>query len=413
MNTDASRPRRGVTARPAPPSRQRCRRLLLVGVTVVASVGFAGPASAAGGSFSGTVTGPGGAAPSASAVCVFVSTASPSGMPLGNAAISSDGTYRLVGLAPGAYRVKFDSCEQRGSDEYGLQYFSTAKRPGDATTVTVSNGEDRGGVDATLEAGTSIRGHVYGTSGTDAPLAGACVSVAVPSTDPGGLTFERRVSTDAAGAYAVRGLAAGVDYRVRFERCNADGSPAYTSEWYDDQQFLQNATPVTPTIANPAVGIDAHLDLAGSGGFPGVTAPSGPAGVGTPGGATGGPTTRPPEVAPAVMLSKLRTGRLGPVLRSGLKLPLSCSRSCDLAATVTVDGRTAKRLRLARKATETTVGSAGGKGTTARKNLRVRFAARARRALGKVRSVRLVVTVVARDGAGPKRTTKRSLILKR
>ncbi|MEV4419175.1 carboxypeptidase-like regulatory domain-containing protein [Patulibacter sp. NPDC049589] len=333
-----------------------------------------------------------------------MSTASPSGLPLGHAAISSDGTYRLVGLGPGDYRVKFDSCEQVGSDTYGLQYYRAAKRPGDATTVTVPSGGERTGVDATLEPGTSISGHVYGSSGTDAPLAGACVSVAVPSPDTGGVTFERRVSTDAAGAYAVHGLAAGVDYRVQFDRCNASGSAAYTSEWYDGQPSPQTAKAVTPTIASPAVGIDAHLGPAGSGGSPGAPAP---------GGTTGGQTTRPPATAPAITLSKLRAGKLGTVLRSGLKLPLSCSRSCDLAVKVTVAGRTAKKLHLAKKATETVVGSAGGKGTTARKNLRVRFAAKARKALGKVRSVRLVVTVVARDGTGPKRTTKRALILKR
>lgn len=111
--------------------------------------------------------------------------------------------------------------------------------------------------------------------------------------------------------------------------------------------------------------------------------------------------------------SRSRCSKLGTVLRSGLKLPLACSRSCDLAAEVTVAGRTAKKLHLARKATETVVGSARGKGTTARKNLRVRFAAKARKALGKVRSVRLVVTVVARDGTGPKRSTRRALTLKR
>lgn len=112
-------------------------------------------------------------------------------------------------------------------------------------------------------------------------------------------------------------------------------------------------------------------------------------------------------------MSTLRAGRLGTVLRSGLKVPLSCSRSCDLAVRATVASGTARKLHLSRRSGETVVGSARGKGTPARRTLRVRFASKARNALRKVASVRLVVTVVARDGAGPKRTAKRALTLRR
>jgi hypothetical protein len=116
---------------------------------------------------------------------------------------------------------------------------------------------------------------------------------------------------------------------------------------------------------------------------------------------------------PTVALSAPRSGRLRAVLRSGLRVPVSCSRACGLRVRLTLEGRTAKRLRLARKAVETVVGSAVGTGGTARRDVVVRLSAKARKALARVRSVKLVVVVEAGDGPGPTRTVRRTVTVRR
>jgi hypothetical protein len=81
---------------------------------------------------------------------------------------------------------------------------------------------------------------------------------------------------------------------------------------------------------------------------------------------------------------------------------------------VTVDGRTAKRLRLAKRATAVRV--AAGTATVAkgaRASASVRFTAKAKRALRRVRTVKAAVRVTATDAAGNARTSSRSLTLSR
>jgi hypothetical protein len=81
---------------------------------------------------------------------------------------------------------------------------------------------------------------------------------------------------------------------------------------------------------------------------------------------------------------------------------------------VTVDGRTAKRLRLSKRATAVRVAS--GTATVAkgvRQSVTVRFTAKAKRALRRVRTVKAAMRVTATDAAGNARKQARSLTLSR
>jgi subtilisin family serine protease len=120
------------------------------------------------------------------------------------------------------------------------------------------------------------------------------------------------------------------------------------------------------------------------------------------------------RTAPALALSLPTRLVLRTVLTRGLRVPATCSERCTARVEITIDGRTAKRLRLSTRATKVRV--AGGTATLARgatRSVTVRFTARAKRALRRTRSVRVAVRVTATDAAGNARTRARSVTLGR
>ena len=113
----------------------------------------------------------------------------------------------------------------------------------------------------TLAQGTSISGHVYGGSDDSAPLAGVFVSAGPVggSTDMSMPDFT--VDSGPDGSYTIKHLRAGAGYTVSFSP--SPRSP-HVSEFYDGQENAAEARTVTPTVAAPATGIDAHLPVGGS-----------------------------------------------------------------------------------------------------------------------------------------------------
>ena len=81
----------------------------------------------------------------------------------------------------------------------------------------------------------------------------------------------------------------------------------------------------------------------------------------------------------ALSISAPRVQRLSTVSRRGLQATARCSATCGVIAAVTVDGRTARRLRLGTGVRAVTVGTVA-RGAAGR--LAVRLKSRARRALG-------------------------------
>lgn len=118
-----------------------------------------------------------------------------------------------------------------------------------------------------------------------------------------------------------------------------------------------------------------------------------------PGGLTGlGDVT-----APIGRLSLASRQRLLTVLRRGLKLRARCNERCAWTATATIDARTAKRVKLlSRRSRARTFKVASGRlrqGSGTR-TLTLRFTARARKRLRRLRSVRLTVAGRVVDPAG-------------
>jgi subtilisin family serine protease len=152
------------------------------------------------------------------------------------------------------------------------------------------------------------------------------------------------------------------------------------------------ATPAQPTPAQPTR----------------VTAPAQPAAPAP------APKTAADRTAPVLALTLPARLGLRSALARGLRMPAACSERCTLRVAVTVDGRTAKRLGLAKRATAVRV--ATGTATVAkgaRTSVTVRFTARAKRALRRARSAKAAVRVTATDAAGNARTRAHRVTLSR
>ena len=186
-------------------------------------------ALASAGSISGTVTR---AADGLPAAGIAVSATSWGGSGY-DATTDSTGAYRLSGVAPGSYQVRF-------SDPAGvlLPQFRQA---------TVQAGSGTTGVDAALAAGATISGHVR------AAADGSPVSGSVTATGPAGRYM---ASIESDGSYVLH-VAEGT-YTVRFQSYD----PTLLPEYWQNASDAATATPVTVSSGHDAADVDADLSRA-------------------------------------------------------------------------------------------------------------------------------------------------------
>lgn len=162
--------------------------------------------------------------------------------------VGEDGTYRLY-AQPADYLVGFAF----NSVNYAMQFYDGANTLGEATPLTLAEGQDIGGIDAVLQPGATIAGVVTAPGG--APLEGIYVNAFM--YNEGGFVCSGSM-TDAQGAYLLRGLAP-ADYAIEFW----DESGTYLGELYDNLGPNEEPTPVTVSeFGQAVVGIDAELSAA-------------------------------------------------------------------------------------------------------------------------------------------------------
>ncbi len=126
------------------------------------------------------------------------------------------------------------------------------------------------------------------------------------------------------------------------------------------------------------------------------------------------PEVKPPAdtVAPS-LTATIGKAKLAQILKKGLPVSATCNEGCTVKGELHVDAKTAKKLKLGKKAVVIgsghAVGSAGGKTTVP-----VKLTAKARKALKRTRSIKVTVLVTATDPAGnAAKPVKRTLSLKR
>lgn len=155
----------------------------------------------------------------------------------------SDGSYASDALPAGEYKVQFLTAfsDQPATTRYVGEYYADAASYAAAASVAVTPGQTTANVDAGLAQGGSIAGRV---TGDGAGLAG--VSVVAFGADGRAAAL---ATSDATGAYSLRGLAAG-GYTVQFITSFAadPATRAYADAPYD------TTPPADPTVVAVAAG---------------------------------------------------------------------------------------------------------------------------------------------------------------
>ena len=219
-------------------------------------------------------------------------------------------------------------------------------------------------------------------------------------------------------------LKPGTDYQWRLKFTDTKGTATTT----DDQIHLGPVQTFKTTGTAPAPGTGGPPNP-GNGGQTGdggtTTGPQPPADTGTgqqPGDNTGqggqqtpgdqqipGDTKQPEQKpedqqnqkdtqAPS-LTATIGKGRLGDVLKKGLPAGGTCSEACTVKAQLMIDAKTAKKLKLGKKAVAIGAGSGaapnGGKFTVP-----VKLTAKAKKALKRAKSVKATLIVTGTDAAG-------------
>lgn len=114
------------------------------------------------------------------------------------------------------------------------------------------------------------------------------------------------------------------------------------------------------------------------------------------------------KTAPTLTLTLPVRPRMSALVRSGLPLALSCSRSCKASVDVYISASVARRLKLAKRRLR--VGAVSGSLSSKPKKLVVRLSKESRMALaGFDSALRLTLRITTTDSSGRRRATTRSL----
>ena len=225
----------------------------IVSVTDTGTTSGVNVSLAAAAHIEGTVTASTGGAPISGAAVRAYRWAGSDYEYVSEAATDVSGDYSIGGLPAGLYRVRFEDAIGALVTEVYSNFFGEVWEGGQ--TLSLSAAQTATGIDAALDAASSISGNVTAEAG-GAPLAGIGVFLYRWTGTYWG--WQTSTDTDAAGDYQFTGLPSG-SYRIQFY----DFFATYVGESYDD--VLGEAADVGTDIAlgtgMDVTGIDAALAL--------------------------------------------------------------------------------------------------------------------------------------------------------
>jgi 5-hydroxyisourate hydrolase-like protein (transthyretin family) len=163
----------------------------------------------------------------------------------------SDGTYHILYLAPGTYRVKFSDV-----GAHVTQYYRGASLIASGTDIPVSDNATASGIDASMQRAISRIAGVVTDASSGKPLSGINVEASAPNGS-GGWDTAGMAWTDANGAYTISQLPAAT-YRVLFHDGNA---LAHADQYYHGASTLASATDIPVAYGATVSGINATMAL--------------------------------------------------------------------------------------------------------------------------------------------------------
>lgn len=226
--------------------------LTLVTVAAGGTISGINASLALGGIISGTVFRVNQPLPAAGAtVEIFEAYGPGQWFPTQTTTTEADGTYSVVGLRPGEYRLRFSATD------LAFEFYNNAVTVETASDVVVTGSEVISGIDATLELPATISGVVTGPDGTT-PVSGGYVEAfaLVGSNWVPALS----VATGVDGTYTLDGMPAG-SYGLLF---SGPYESPLLAEWYDDAPDFSSADTQVLTAGMALNGINASLALGGS-----------------------------------------------------------------------------------------------------------------------------------------------------
>ncbi len=192
-------------------------------------------------SIQGKVTAPAGV--NLAGISVYAQT-TPYQMQVGQSSVGADGSYKIIGLPAGSYKLNF-SGGNTGAQE---QWYKNAASYETATAVNVTAGQILTGINATLVKGATISGKLAIPAG----VSSSNLSVSASSVASRRQEGQSQVGPD--GTYKINGLPAG-SYKLNFSGWNT----GLQDQWYKNDASYDTATAVTVTAGQDVTGINATL----------------------------------------------------------------------------------------------------------------------------------------------------------
>jgi len=167
---------------------------------------------------------------------------SPEGSYVRSVLLSADGSYKVLGLVAGSYKIAF------GGSNALTQWYNNATSFETATAITLTAGQDLTGVNAALVKGATISGKITAPAGVN--LSEVTVNARTASNN----LWAGSAPAEPDGTYTIAGLPAG-SYKLNF---NGYGSGAL-DQWYNNAASFETATPVTLAAGQDLAGVNAAL----------------------------------------------------------------------------------------------------------------------------------------------------------
>jgi hypothetical protein len=179
---------------------------------------------------------------------------------------STTGEFLVTNVPPGEYLVLFLDCgdgAQRFRTEWHTSDGVGTKQRSSASIVSVSDGNETGGVDGALGRTAGLEGVVTLQGDPSSGLEGISVyAFLAVSPQPEFWDYVSWAPTDENGVYSMHGLEPG-DYKILFSD-DSDGSKDYVDEWYEESGSFAAAEALSLSPGETAMGISGTLETGGA-----------------------------------------------------------------------------------------------------------------------------------------------------